>query len=257
MQKQTKRNGDGVAPRVGDAFSAAAGYKQRFIGFLDPFEAAEAEKISRRLKAQDAYEDCSYAFYGGYSGAERVFLGVFPPYSEPENGEFPISAVNITWRFSELSHRDFLGAILALGIVRSKIGDILIGGGECTVFAERTVALFIAQNLKKVGNAGVRCEISSGDIVKREEHFKNIEKTVASSRLDCIVSALLGCSRSGASELITGGLVAVDFETGCDNTKEIDAGETVSIRGHGRFVIDKIGPPTKKGRLNLAARKYL
>jgi RNA-binding protein YlmH len=165
--------------------------------------------------------------------------------------------LDITWRFAALSHRDFLGALLALGIVRGKIGDIIVGDGKCTVFAEKTVASFIVQNLIKVGAAGVKCSISDGGIAVREEHFQRLSGTVASERLDCVVSSLTGRSRSAAAELIAGGLVSVDFETRCENSSEISGGATVSIRGHGRFVIDRLGPRTRKGRLSFEARKYL
>lgn len=242
--------------RVDDAFDSAASYREKFIGFLDPHEAAVAQKRAGFLCSSGAYDGCSYEFFGGYEGAERVFLGVFPPYSQHNTNDFPVAAIEIKWRFAALSHRDFLGALLALGIVRSKIGDIIVGDGKCTVFAEKTVASFIVQNLLKVGSAGVQCKIADGEIV-REDHFKEISATVASNRLDCVVCALTGCSRSAAAQLIAGGLVLVDFEPCLDNTSEVSEGSTVSIRGHGRFVIDGIGPKTRKGRLAFAARKYL
>lgn len=242
--------------RIDDAFDAAASYREKFIGFLDPHEAAIAQKRARFLCSGGVYDGCSYEIFGGYDGAERVFLGVFPPYSQHDNNDFPVAAIEITWRFAALSHRDFLGALLALEIVRGKIGDIIVGDGKCTVFAEKTVASFIVQNLVKVGSAGVQCKAATGDIV-REEHFKEIKGTVASQRLDCLVSALTGCSRASAAGLISGGLVSVNFETCFDNSSEISGGATVSIRGHGRFVIDGIGPQTRKGWLAFAARKYL
>ncbi len=246
-----------IERRVCDAFDSAASYSTKFVGFLDPHEVSLAQKRAKTLCAGGAFDGCSYNIFGGYDGAERAFLGVFPPYSENGPGAFPIAAINLTWRFESLTHRDFLGALLALGIVRGKIGDIIVGDGKCTVFAEKTVASFIVQNLVKVGAAGVECEIADGGFAVREEHFKEISGTVASERLDCVVSALTGQSRSAAAGLITGGLVSVDFDTRCDNSSEIGGGATVSIRGHGRFVIDKLGPQTRKGRLSFAARKFL
>ena len=244
-----------VESRICDAFDSAARYATKFVGFLDPHEALTAQKRAKSLCT--AYDGCSYACFGGYDGAERVFFGAFPPFSQANNDDFPIMAIDITWRFAALSHRDFLGALLALGIVRGKIGDIIVGDGKCTVFAEKTVAAFIVQNLVKVGAAGVQCSVCDGSIAAREEHFAQISGTVASDRLDCVVSALTGRSRSAAAELVTGGLVSVDFDTRCENSSEISGGATVSIRGHGRFVIDRLGPKTRKGRLSFEARKYL
>lgn len=246
-----------LSARVRDAFDAACRYDTKFIGFLDPQKVLHAKRQAAALCEQAAYEGCTYKFFGGYDDAERVFLGVFPPYSQPCGEDFPIKAIHIEWRFKSLTHRDFLGALLALGIVRDKIGDIVVGDGKCTVFAEKTVAQFIIQNLSKVGAAGVRCEETNGVSTVREEHFKNMTGTVASCRLDCVVSVLTGCSRSASAELIAEGLVSVDYDARCDNSYEISGGATVSIRGHGRFVVDSLGPPTKKGRLAFAARKYL
>ena len=238
-----------------DAFEAAEGYTEKFVGFLDPHEAAGAARYAKVICAQ--YESCSYALHGGYDRAERVFLGVFPPYAEPNFATFPIVAISITWRFAQLTHRDFLGALLALGIIRGKIGDIVVGDGNCTVFAEKTVASFIVQNLEKVGAAGVTVSICSGGFSLPEAQFSEISCTVASQRLDCLVAALTGCSRSSAAELITGGLVSVNFELCCDNAACVEKDATLSIRGHGRFVIDRLGPETRKGRLSFLARNYL
>lgn len=241
--------------RVNDAFVSASEYRAKFIGFLDPDEAVQAQKIAESLK--NAYEGCTGVINGGYDEAERVFFGVFPPYSEPLTEEFPIAAIKIRWRFAKLNHRDFLGALLSLGIVRSKIGDIIVGDNECTVFAEKTVAAFIIQNLEKVGSAGVQCCISEERVTEREQNFKEIGGTVASKRLDCVVSALTGRSRSASTELIAGGLVSVNYEVHDENSFEIYESATVSIRGCGRFVVDKLGPQTRKGRFTFAARKFL
>lgn len=241
--------------RVDDAFGSASRYNGKFMGFLDPHERSVAVKQAKRTS--EAFSDCSFVFWGGYDGAERVFLGVFPPFSEQCNDDFPIAAIDIKWRFEALTHRDFLGALLALGIVRAKIGDIIIGDGECKVFAERTVAEFIVRNLTKVGRAGVSCEISKNGEFSGETNFKEIGGTIASPRLDCVVSALTGKSRTASNELIKGKLVFLNFEVVEDTSEKAEEGSTVSIRGFGRFVVDKIGPMTKKGRYSFAARKYL
>ncbi|MEG6572593.1 YlmH/Sll1252 family protein [[Clostridium] cellulosi] len=241
--------------RVNDAFESASRYRTKFIGFLDPYEAAQAQLFASELKKR--YDGVTCDTFGGYEGAERVFLGVFPPYSEIIKSEFPIAAVKIKWRFAKLTHRDFLGAILALGIVRSKIGDIIVGDCECTVFVDKSVASFILQNLTKVGSAGVECSICEGDITRRSDNFKFISGTVASKRLDCVVSALTGRPRSVSAGLIAEGKVFVNYVVRDENSYEINEGAAVSIRGHGRFIIDKLGPQTKKGRLTFAARKFL
>jgi RNA-binding protein YlmH len=246
-----------LAARIRDAFDGAAAYREKFVGFLDPHEAVEAALCAKKLRAGAQYEACSYAMFGGHDGAERVFFGVFPPYTEVDFSAFPVVAITISWRFTKLTHRDFLGALLALGIVRGKIGDIVVGDGNCTVFAEKTVATFIVQNLSKVGAAGVTTAVCSDGFCLPMAQFREISDTVASQRLDCVVAVLVGCSRSAAVDLISSGLVSVNFEPCCDNASSVDMDATVSIRGHGRFVIDRMGPQTRKGRLSFLARKYL
>lgn len=242
-----------LVSRVEDTVSAAQRhYDARFLGFLDLHERAIALSAAERLGS-----DCEYVLWGGYENAERVMFGVYPPGSEKTVSQFPLACVHITWKFGTLTHRDFLGALLSLGIKREKIGDILAGKGECDAVLDASVARFVAQSLEKVGGSGVSCEMTDGCAIKKEESFQEIRDTIASERLDCVAAALLNISRSETVKLIENGSISVDFVTSDNVTQKIMEGSTVSIRGHGRFIIDGIGPPTKKSRLRFAARKYL
>lgn len=254
MYKETDV-GSLLRARIRDAFDCASRYRPKFVGFLDTHEVADARKTANMLS--DAYGGCSCMLFGGYSDAERVYLGIFPPYTEPSGRLFPISALKISWRFSHLSHRDFLGAILGLGISREKIGDILTDKTDCTVFTDSSVAAYIVQNLSKVGNAGVTCCITDGASAKRQDDFKDISAVVSSARLDCIVSALTGASRAKSADMIKGGLVSCDHVPCFEISDAVCEKMTISIRGKGRFIIDKLGPKTRKGRLSFAARKFL
>ena len=237
--------------RVEDAAGAVTHtWSPRFIGFLDGHQHMVAQAAINAL-----HSDANHVFWGGYDAAERVYLGFFP--DEPDNEAFPIGALRFDWKFGTLTHRDFLGALLSLGIRRDKLGDIIISGNSCTVVAERAITDFIAQNLAKVGGSGVSCgEINLDTIVKQQE-FCDLRDTIASPRLDCVVAALVNMSRTQSDRLIQSGLVQLSFETAIDSAARVSGGATVSIRGHGRFIVDSIGPETKKGRLRFAARKYL
>lgn len=237
--------------KVGGAFERAA-YGARFVGFLDMHERGVA------LRCAGNYDDsgCRYAFWGGYEGAERVFLGVFPPYEEPDTAQFPISAVNIVPRSDGLTHRDYLGAILGLGIKREKLGDIIVSD-ECVVLAESVIAEYIVRNLSKVGSNGVRCTHRELAGIIRADCFSDIRTTVASVRLDCIVAALAKLSRGGSAELIGKGLVSVDCEIELQPSKTVNDGSAISVRGSGRYIVDRIGPVTRKGRYSFTARKYI
>ena len=241
-----------LASRTADAFEAAGRqYIPHFVGFLDGHQRRVAQQVCDRLAGE-----CGALFWGGFEGAERTVLGVFPPFSEPEAGAFPIRCVRIVWKFRELTHRDFLGSLLSLGIRKDKIGDIVVGSGECMVMLDEAVSHFVLQNLEKVGGAGVRCEEAEGASVHVQADFEALTDTVASPRLDCVVASLGNMSRTESGRLITNGLVSVDFETVMNQAAPVCEGSTVSIRGHGRFIIDAIGPATRKGRLKFAARRY-
>ena len=161
----------------------------KYLGFLDMHERQVVQSLLLSLQHE------KYCFYGGYSEAERVYIGVFPDYEEPNISDFPICAVNITWKFGVLSHRDFLGSILALGIERDTIGDIIIHDNSCIVFADSAVCSYILQNLVKVGGTGVCCKISDGNNVCNNQQFKEIRTTIASNRIDCIVAAICNDSQ--------------------------------------------------------------
>jgi RNA-binding protein YlmH len=195
-------------------------------------------------------------FWGGFEGAERVYLGISAEV-QPVAEDFPIAAVRFSWRFEALTHRDFLGALLSLGLRRDKIGDIVVGDGECRVVLDAGISDFVRQNLTKVGGGGVSCVAAGLTDIKKRQAFGAVSDTIASPRLDCIVAALADKSRLDAGKLILNGFVSIDFETAEDTAAKLNEGSTVSIRGHGRFIIDGIGPATKKGRLRLEARKYL
>ena len=242
-----------LVSRVKDAIeSSVRTYSHRFIGFLDLHQRAAAQRV---LTATG--DACSYAFWGGFEDAERVYLGLFGEGGQPDTALFPVAALKFTWKFGQLTHRDFLGALLSLGLKREKIGDITLGGNECTVLLDTAIAQFVSQNLLKVGGSGVSSAPAELATIKKQQDFSEITDTVASSRLDCVVAALLNLSRGQCEKLIQSDCVSLDFETAASPAAKVSGGATVSIRGHGRFIIDSIGPVTKKGRFRFAARRYL
>ncbi|MFT8887547.1 MAG: YlmH/Sll1252 family protein [Ethanoligenens sp.] len=234
--------------RVDDAVAAAERQTARFLGFLD---AREQAVVSQYLR------DSAPFFWGGYAEAERRMLGVFPQWMQPDNAAFPITAVQIAWKGAALTHRDFLGALLSLGLKREKIGDLVVRPKDCVAFLENAVAAFVLSSLSRVGSANVSCTVYAGETVHREAHFAEMTDTIASERLDCVISALTDISRTQAEKCIAGGLVTVDCLSVTDRAYRVAIGASLSVRGYGRFVVDAIGPPTRKGRLRFAARKYL
>ncbi len=230
--------------------------RPQFMGFLDGHERRVAQRV-----CQSQGSGGSILLWGGYPEAERVLLGAFPDWQPPAEELFPLTCVRITWRFGALTHRDFLGALLSLGLKRETIGDMAVDpegdGGVCRVVCRDRMADFVAENLTRVGRCGVACAQTDMTGMHGPDRFAPIQDTVASPRLDCVVAALCGLSRAQAGELIAQGLVSVDFEVEDDWAAAVEQGAAVSIRGHGRFAVDEVGPPTRKGRLRLAARRYI
>lgn len=198
-------------------------------------------------------------FYGGYDGAARTLCGFFEgTYAEemPVEELFPLCAVTFSFRRTDkLSHRDFLGAILGLGLERSAVGDILVGEGRAVVFCVDAAAELVL-GLTLIGRTGV--EAVSGIVGELPlPKFETLDRTVSSLRLDCIVGACANVSRSRSAQLIGAGLVNADFSVCTNVSAAVKEGEIISIRGFGRFKMSKIVGETKKGRIRVVIDKYV
>ena len=242
-----------LSARVADAVALCDRQScPHFVGFLDEGQREQVMLLLHREKA------VSFRFFSGFDGAERTVLGVFPPFIEPEDALFPLRVLKFSYRAqAALSHRDFLGTMLSCGIRREAVGDIVCGAGETIAVVSEEVAPFLQQQIEKVGGEGVTVTTADGETLTVERRFQPISATVASPRLDNVVKALMGCSREKAAAAIVGGLVSVNHVP-CDAVaKTVVEGDILSLRGVGRFRIEALSARTKKGRLFLAAQKYL
>lgn len=228
--------------------------------FLTPREAHLARSLVER-EGQDAV--C--VVEGGYPEAERVKVFVLPDYmNEPEYFSEVLEQEICPLRmrgggFCTLSHRDYLGALLALGIERHVLGDLIVlDDRQALLFCNADIAPFICAELMRVGKDGVKVErLPWGTPFEIPERYKSVSDTVASARFDCIAAALCGLSREKAQMLIRAGECTVDYEP-CDRCdKIIEPPSVISLRGYGKFRIDDVSTQTKKGRLRLYARKYI
>ncbi len=239
--------------RIQDALSLCEKKQTpQYLGFLDERQRHIAQGELRRQGS------ACYSFFGGVEQATRVMLGIFPSDAIREKASFPIVALEVTFRQQDvLTHRDFLGALLSLGIKRTTLGDILTQQRQGFVLCDRSVAEFILQELHQIGRVGVACHVTTQTIPAVPQHFEPIRGTIASARLDCILHALLHCSRTEATCWVTSSTVRVNFEVCTNPAKRLEEGAILSVSGKGRFVIRSIGPKTKKDRYFLLAEKYL
>lgn len=204
----------------------------------------------------------NYLFYGGYEGAERSVV-VFCPRNMPINyepelaGFFKVLKINLMGR-GNVSHRDYLGSLIGLGIKREKIGDILIKDEHCLVIVADDVADYIRYNLDKVGNIKVELDYVELDSLQAHEpKVKEIKTTVASLRIDSVASAGFGMSRSKVQDYIKAEKVNLNWETITSLTKNVKEGDVITIRGKGRVLIEKVGGTTKKDRISIYLKKFI
>ena len=217
---------------------------------------AEQAFIIREIGCRYGYNT---AFFGGFGESGRKVFGVFPEWQEIENELFPISAVKIVNRYTkQLTHRDFLGSIMSNGITREQIGDIIVNDDTAYVFMISELAEYIAMNLKKIGNVGVKVSIAGlSEIKPPEQKFMTIAAVAASQRLDAVVAAMLKLSRKDAHDLIVGGAVSVNYTQTENASLMLKEKDIISARGFGKYIFDEIGNRTGSQRLHITVKKYI
>jgi RNA-binding protein YlmH len=226
--------------------------KFTFTNFLSLDELSTLKSFERELG--------TFSLFGGADGCERVIARFGSPEDLGYEVDFPICCLMIKPKLKKfadvLSHRDFLGAIMNLGIERACIGDIIVKDSVAYVFVLDKMADFICENLTKVRHTVVLAEKSF--LPEQESLFTLEDKTVivSSLRLDCIISALYNLSRNDSSALFADKKVFVQGKI-CENiSHQVKQNEVISVRGAGRFIIDSISGQTKKGRLCLNLKIY-
>ncbi|MDR1774050.1 MAG: hypothetical protein LBR30_04200 [Clostridioides sp.] len=220
--------------------------------FLTPSEAIEVKEFF-----SNKY-DIEMIFDGGFADAERV-VAIFV---NREWGSFEreevLEAIRIDYREKEkLTHRDLLGAVLGLGIKRDVIGDIFVC--DCSyLICLKSISDFIFTNLTKVGRIAVSVKkISLDELPKATHKLKEKTDTIASSRLDAVVSSMFNISRRVASEVIGQGKVQLSYKI-CENvSKNVCEGDIISVRGMGKSKLLEIGDVTKKGRIRIKYGIYI
>ncbi len=206
-----------------------------------------SENSLSELSKREQFLPLSPVLFGGHDDAERKMVAFIPEDMSPE---FPISVVRFySPRIKSLSHRDFLGSILALGIKREKCGDIIIKDDEAYAFLHDDIASYVASNITKIGREGVKTSlVEPSQIELSEKSFREIKGTVSSLRLDSIISLFAGKGRSKASDLISAGFVFVNGIETTKNDAHLKDGDTISVRGKGKATLS-VGGTSKKDRI--------
>ena len=225
-----------------------------FTDFLGLAEQTAFAEVSREIFGIE------YVKFGGAEGAERVMIRFGSEGDLGYSMPFPISLIKVeplSQKYAEkLSHRDFLGAIMNLGIERDTMGDIVIIDNVGYIFVKEDMAAYIADSLTKVRRTDVKSEVTEtlpgGELYRTER--RNVQAN--GERLDALVAKVFSLSREEAQSLFKKRLVFADGRQ-IDSTSYIPKpNEKISVRGHGRFIY--VGPQslTRKGKMNIAVEVY-
>lgn len=226
-----------------------------FTDFLDPI------KVQQYIDKLQYISGIKYKVFGGYKDAERKIIGFCPDYTELTDNDFPIKAIKIKLldKFCEaLTHREYLGSILGTGIERSKLGDITVIDDYAITFIYETIADYVFINLSKVSRTKVENLIMElSDITLVPKKYKEIKATVASLRVDSIISTAFHISRSKASYFISSEKVSVNWVVIKSNSFSIKEGDIFTLRGYGRAKLIEITGKTRKDRIGILIYIYL
>lgn len=236
---------------------ASQAYSRNVPAFSD-FLTLHELHIYQSTRAEFSYIDSET--FGGYEFAERQMAAFFPDALCCAK-EYPIACLEITplqAKFSDaLTHRDYLGAILNLGIDRCKIGDILIEENRALVFCHAQIAPYIEEKLCRIKHTSVKISGYRAEEIHYEPKIQEITGTVASVRLDSVLALAFRASRSSLVGLIEGGKVFVNGKLITSNGYSLKEEDVVSARGLGRFQYKGMGGQSKKGRSYVILWKYI
>lgn len=219
-----------------------------FLGFLNEREFSTCKSILEKRKIK-------YFYFGGYESADRVYIAVLPDWAE--SVEYPFCALKFSLKANKpLSHRDYLGTLMSLGVVRDKIGDILCFEDSAYAFVSESIAPFCIDNISCVGGVGVFVEAVEENI-EFSPKFEEIRAVVASDRADCVIGGITHLAREKAKSYILSGNVTVNHIVCESITQRIKTADVLSLKGYGKYIIDSIDDKTRKGRTVLICKKYI
>lgn len=231
---------------------------QRGIAVFSDFLNLNELNIFQSLRGEFSYLETET--FGGYELAERQ-IAVFRPEAPVFYADYPVKCLKITplsAKFAEdLNHRDYLGAVLNLGIDRACLGDILVEEDVAYLFCLERMADFIRDNLIRIRHTSVYVEQVEAENFHYEPKYKEVSGTVASVRLDKLLALAFNASRSSLTGLIEGGKVFVNGKLVTSNGYEPKEGDLISVRGMGRFRFRETGGQSKKGREYVILWRYI
>lgn len=219
--------------------------------------------LSEQQAFYEVQREVAYAGYGMEGGSplcERKMIRFGSPEILGYEEAYPIQCLKIeplTPKFAEhLTHRDFLGAIMNLGIERSTVGDIFVEDKEAFVFCQDSIAKYLTENLEQVRRTRVKCAVSEITEKLCAPITEQVSLSVASVRIDTVIAKLYNIARSQSVELLKSGRVYVNGRETENNSYALKKGDTVTARGFGRFVYTGEQGETRKGKMRIGVEVY-
>lgn len=224
------------------------------------FLSLSEQSVFYDIKREDIYG--RYTFFGGYEDAERRILFFLPDYADEkdifEDTVSCIRAEPLNAKFADrLSHRDFLGAIMNLGIERSRTGDIIVGDDCAYIFCLKEAEELICSELLRVKHTSIRAFAVPLSQCGIRPCMKELSVNVASERADAVISAVFNLSRTVSAELIASESVFSDGRLIGQPSAVLKEGARISVRGYGKFIFMGASGSTRKGRLYINIKKYV
>ena len=247
-----------ITARIEDRISQCRdGYYVTSTGFLDTHEQALAIAVSRHAAG------VRILMYGGYEDAERRMLVCIPrdlPINDDEavEGLLKVLRVKLPAITRELSHRDYLGSLLGLGIERRLTGDILVRPDGADILIVPGIEEFLLNELHRIGAVEVRTETAEvSRLIIPEARFEYVRDSVSSIRLDSVVSSAFRLSRGKAAEAIRKGLVSVDHVECLKPDAAVHEGSSIGLKGKGKAILEESGGESRKGRIRIVIKRFI
>lgn len=228
--------------------------------FLDMAQIELVQKFINKIKIEN------YMSYGGFEQAERKMFVIYPEKFNSEVVSKNLSNIIQIIRIQlpdelkgKYTHRDYLGAVIKLGVKREKVGDIIVDNEGADIIVDKDITKFLLENLGSLTrfSKSIITVEKIEDLRQVEIKKQELEIIVSSLRLDNVISELARCSRNKALDIINMERVFVNFQNETKKTKQIKSGDMVTIRGKGRFYIKEIIGQTKSGRTIIKVEKFV
>jgi len=226
--------------------------KLAYYGFLDMHQRHLAQNVCNRRKG------LNYLFYGGYEDAERTVAVFLPEYFSLDDSN-PLALLRISHNgYKELSHRDYLGSLMGLGIKRDMVGDILVRSDGADIIILKSISQFLLANYDKAGRTNLKADILPTDsLIVPEIRYETKRDTVASLRLDSVVASAFSMPRTLASETINEGRVFINNQLCQKTDRLVKEGDKLTLRGKGKAILEKIDGLTRKDRTVIILKRFI